>query len=67
MNAKGLAEELKRLAFIGAVANLVFNFSLIIPFGSMGGCVASLLVVSIILVFRIYYCRKYEKDHGCGR
>lgn len=63
MNAKGLAEELKRLAIISAVANLVFNFSLIIPFGAMGGCVASLLVVSIMLAFRIYYCRKYEKDH----
>ncbi len=62
MNARGLAEELKRLAIIGAIANLVFNFALIIPFGAMGGVVASLIVVVIILISRIYYCKRYEKQ-----
>ena len=63
MNAKGMAEELKRLAIIGAIANLVFNFALIIPFGALGGVVASLLVIITILIARVFYCKKYEALH----
>lgn len=61
MNAKGMADELKKLAFMGALANILLNFALIIPFGAIGGVIASLLVVIIILALRIYYCSKYEE------
>ena len=62
MNAKGMANELRTLAFISCIANLVFNFALIIPFGAIGGVFASIIVIFIILFFRIHYCRLYGKN-----
>lgn len=64
MNAKGMAEELKHLAIIGALANLICNLVLIIPFGAIGGVWARLVVVAIVLCSRVYYCRKYEKTNN---
>lgn len=62
MNAKGMANELRNLSIISAIANVVFNFALIIPFGAYGGVIASLIVVFIVLGLRIYYCKKYDMN-----
>jgi O-antigen/teichoic acid export membrane protein len=61
MNAKGLANQLKNCAIIGLVANIIFNFGLIIPFGAVGGVYASIIVLGIIFMMRIYYCNQYTK------
>nr|WP_275891030.1 oligosaccharide flippase family protein [Holdemania massiliensis] len=60
MNAKGMANELRVLAFIGVAGRLVFDFALIIPFGALGGLCADLLVNIFVFTMRVYYCRRYK-------
>jgi O-antigen/teichoic acid export membrane protein len=60
MNAKGLANEVRKCAIVGLILNLVFNFSLIIPFGSIGAMLASILVLSVNLLMRIHYVNQYK-------
>lgn len=60
MNAKGLADEVRKCAIVGLILNIVLNFSLIIPFGSIGAMLASILVLSVNLLMRLYYVKQYE-------
>ena len=63
MTSKGLADETRKCAIAGMVANIVFNFALIIPFGAIGGMYASIIVLLINLGMRMHYCAQYARNN----
>lgn len=64
LNAKGLANELLNLSIVGAIGQIVFNFSLIIIFGAIGGIWAQLIVITMVFSMRVFYCNRYKKMNG---
>jgi O-antigen/teichoic acid export membrane protein len=63
MNVKGLANEVRKCAVVGLVLNIILNFSLIIPFGSVGAMLASIVVLSVNLFMRIHYVKRYKHNN----
>jgi O-antigen/teichoic acid export membrane protein len=61
MDAKGMANEVRNVAIVGMVLNIGLNFSLIIPFGMIGGMIARILVLLAMLFMRMHYCNRYTK------
>lgn len=58
MNSNGLAKQLRIVSIVGLISSLALNFGLIIPFGATGGVYASIIILTINLLLRIYFCRR---------
>ncbi len=67
MSAHARGRDMRTVAFILTISNLVFNFALIPPYGATGAAWASLLALLVNYVAYVVYYRRYVRSNREGQ